>query len=86
MVHCGVWDWCTVGFFAIDLLYVLAMSRVKAKYANLLIMDIYNLLHVLGQIHIWQVINLTAAKLPSLAQIMAWRRSGDKPLSEPIIV
>ena len=25
-------------------------------------------------------------KIPSLVQIMAWRRSGDKPLSEPLMV
>ena len=24
--------------------------------------------------------------IPSLAQIMAWRRSGDKPLSEPMLI
>ena len=24
--------------------------------------------------------------IPALVQIMAWRRSGDKPLSEPVIV
>ena len=25
-------------------------------------------------------------KIPALAQIMAWRRPGDKPLSEPMMV
>ena len=29
----------------------------------------------------WQINNV-----PSLVQIMAWRRSGDKPLSEPVMV
>ena len=24
--------------------------------------------------------------IPTLAQIMAWRRSGDKPLSEPMMI
>ena len=30
--------------------------------------------------------NVPTNNIPSLVQIMAWRRSGDKPLSEPIMV
>ena len=32
------------------------------------------------------VLNVPINNIPALVQIMAWRRSGDKPLSEPIMV
>ena len=37
----------------------------------------------------WDLFNyrpITGNKIPALVQIMAWRRPGDKPLSEPMLV
>ena len=41
--------------------------------------------------NVWKLIKKSVPKGPindisALAQIMAWRRSGDKPLSEPMII
>ena len=54
--------------------------------------DIFKCIFLFGNVCIWIMISLKFIpkvrinNIPALVQIMAWRRLGDKPLSEPMVV
>ena len=92
MSPCFTWIWCMHWYdVCIDMMYAFNTLRLRQN-GCLFTDDIFK--RIFFNENVWISITISLKfvpkvwinNIPALVQIMAWRRPGDKPLSEPMMV
>ena len=89
IVKCSPRNTITMYFLCLSYLIALTPRQNGRHFAD----DIFKCILLIGNVWIWNTFSLKVVpkvvpkgQIPALVQIMAWRRPGDKPLSEPMTV